>query len=240
LVGATATLALTLLPGTAAAVPDATTPEQAAQLVADASQQLEVVSEQVNTAREELKTQQAAVDAAEKAAAQAQDQLHTLDGQIRQIARSAYTSDGLTQLDVLLTSDSAEDFLSQLGTLDAIAGHTSDVLETASDAADRADEAQAQAKAAAEDAQQTLDDITAKQDELERRKADYQQQYDALSRPQQRQVSRLHAGEAAPAPAPTVVAVSGSAGAAVSTALAQVGDPYVWGAAGRTRSTARA
>ena len=52
LVGATATLALTLLPATAAALPEeAQTPEQAAALVAQASHQLEVVSEQVEIAR---------------------------------------------------------------------------------------------------------------------------------------------------------------------------------------------
>jgi cell wall-associated NlpC family hydrolase len=235
LVGASASLALTLLPGTAAADPEeATTPQQAARLVAQSSHELEVVSEQVNTAREELEEQQAAADAAEKSAAEAQDELDALDAQIRQIARSAYTSDGLTQLDVLLTSDSAEDFLSQLGTLDAIAGHTSDVVADVSAAAERAERAQATAERAADEAQQTLDEITAKEDELERRIADYQRQYDELSRPQQQEVSRLHAGEAAPAPpAPAVVAAaSGAAQAAVNTALAQVGDPYVWGAAG--------
>ena len=58
LLSATTALTLTLLPGTAAAEPGrATTPAQAAQLVADASHQLEVVQEQVNTAREELDEQ---------------------------------------------------------------------------------------------------------------------------------------------------------------------------------------
>jgi hypothetical protein len=81
LLGATATLALTLVPGTALAAPErATTPEQAAQLVADASHQLEVVTEQVNEAREKLTQQQAAADAAAKAADDAQGQLDALDG----------------------------------------------------------------------------------------------------------------------------------------------------------------
>jgi cell wall-associated NlpC family hydrolase len=231
LVGATATLALTLLPGTATALPEeATTPEQAARLVAEASHELEVVSEQVNTAREELKQQQAAVGAAERSAARAESQLDALDDQIRQIARSAYTGDGMSELDILLTSDSAEDFVSQLGTLDAIAGHTSDVVDEVSAAADQAERARARAESATEEAQETLDEITAQQDELERRIADYERQYDALTRAQQQRVSQLHAGEAAPAP--LSVPASGAAGAAVNAALAQVGDPYVWGAGG--------
>ena len=54
-----------------------------------------------------------------------QAQLAALDGQIRQLARTAYTERGaLTHLDVLLTSDSADELLHQMGTLDAIAGHT--------------------------------------------------------------------------------------------------------------------
>src|SRR3954452_10113516 len=96
LVGAAAALTVTALPGSAAAAPSAA---ETAQLVADASHQLEVVTEQVNEAKVQLDRQQAAVTAADQAAAAAQAQLDAFDGQIRQIARSAYTgdaNDGLT------------------------------------------------------------------------------------------------------------------------------------------------
>jgi cell wall-associated NlpC family hydrolase len=233
LVGAAAALTLGLLPGTAAAVPgeEAGNPEQAAQRVAEASHQLEIVTEQVNAAREELKRQQSAVDAADDTAAEAQDQLDALDGQIREIARTAYTSDGLSQLDVLLTSDSVDDFVSQLGTLDAIAGHTNDVVAEVAVAAERARHAQEAADAAAEEAQATLDEITAKQADLEQQIADYRRQYDALTREQQNLANQAHAGAAVAVPA--VAAAAGPAAqAAVNTALAKVGDPYVWGAGG--------
>jgi cell wall-associated NlpC family hydrolase len=233
-VGATAALTVMLLPGTAAADPTrATSPEQAAQLVADASHQLEVVQEQVNSAREALTQQQAAADAAHQAADQAQQQLDELDGQIRQIARSAYTTGGnqLVGLDVMLTSDSADEFISQLGTLNAIAGHTNQVVEEVSQAAEAAGAARDKADKAAAEAQQSLQDIQAQQTDLEKQIADYQRQYAALSAPQQAQVTRSHGGDAlttvAAAPAPT-----SAAQVAVNTALAQVGDPYVWGAAG--------
>ena len=109
---ATATLALTLLPGTAAADPEeATSAAQAAQLVARAAHDLEVVTEQVNEARETLAQQQAAVQSADRAAAGTQAQLDALDGHIRQVARAAFTStsdgDGMTELDLLMTSGSA-------------------------------------------------------------------------------------------------------------------------------------
>jgi cell wall-associated NlpC family hydrolase len=236
LIGATSVaLTFTVLPGTAVAVPgEATTPEQATQMVADASHELEVVTEELNTAKVVLEEQQAAAAAAEQAAADAREQLGELDDQIRQIARSAYTSDGLTHLDVLLTSDSAEDLISQLGTLDAIAGHTSDVLADVSEAADAADAARAEADAAAAEAQETVVGIAAQQAELEEQIDDYQAQYDALTAAQQEEVVAAHVGEAvAPAAVPTTVVAAGPAAqVAVNTALAQVGDPYVWGAGG--------
>ena len=263
LLGATAGLTIGLLPGTALADPSrATTPQQAAQLVADASHQLEIVTEQVNTARVELEQQQAAAAAADKAATDTKAQLDALDGQIREIARSAYTGgdNHFATLDVLLTSSSADDFIAQLGTLNAIAGHTNDVVIQVSDAAKAAQQAREQANQTAKAAQQKLDDVSAQQGDLESQIADYQRQYNALSAAQQQQVTQAHAGNTAAAPAetpapaeraapaetpapavaaapavtaaPAVAGGSGAAQAAVRTALAQVGDPYVWGAAG--------
>jgi cell wall-associated NlpC family hydrolase len=228
-------LTVGLLPGTASADPTrATSPEQAAQLVSDASRQLEAVSEQVNTANAELDRQRAAVDTADRAAAAAQSQLDALDGQMREIARSAYTRGGddhFTTLNVLMTSGSADEFVAQLGTLNAIAGHTVDVVAQVSEVAAAAEQARAQAAAARDQAQRTLDEVTAQQADLESQIADYQRQYAALTAPQQAVVSRVQGGEDA-APASRVVAGSGPAQAAVDTALAQVGDSYVWGATG--------
>jgi cell wall-associated NlpC family hydrolase len=233
LLGATAALTLTVLPGTAAAVPgEATTAAEAAQRVAEAEHRLEVVTEQLNEAKVQLDRQHAAVADAERAAADAQAQLGALDGQIRQLARSAYTSEGLSHLDVLLTSDSADDLLHQMGTLDAIAGHTSDSLAEVAVASEQAESAQAAADAAQAEAQRSVDEIAAQQEDLEAQIADFQQQYAALSAPQQEEVSRAHGGSVAQAAPSSVVAPSAAAQVAVDTALAQVGDAYVWGAGG--------
>ncbi|MGY1813137.1 NlpC/P60 family protein [Blastococcus sp. SYSU D00820] len=231
--GTTAALTLTFLPGTAAADPEqAGSAAEAAQLVADASHQLEVVSEQVNEAREQLAAQQAAAEAARQAVADAEAQLGELDGQIRQVARSAYTSSSdMATLDLLMTSESAEDFVASLATLDQIAGHTTAVLADVSEAAEAAEQAQADADAAEAEAEQTLDDLTAQEQQLQDDIAEYQAQYDRLSAPQQAAVVAAHAGESVPVVAP-VAAASGAAQVAVDTALAQVGDPYVWGAGG--------
>ncbi|WP_448613198.1 C40 family peptidase [Modestobacter sp. URMC 112] len=252
LLAAATGIGLALLPGTAGATPqppatEASTPEEATRLVTEADHELETVSEQANEARVVLGEQQAAAAAAGEALTAAQAQRAALDAQMRQVARSAFTGQNLSRFNALMTSDSAEDFLAQVGTLDAIAGHTDDVLAQVSAAAATAEQAKAAADAAAGTAQQTLDEVTARQAELQGRIADYQAQYAALTAAQQEQVNRAHAGTALPAPGqerapgnaravapPTgpVTAPSAAAQAAVDTALAQIGDPYVWAAGG--------
>ena len=232
LIGATAAITVSVLPGTASAVPDrATTPEQAIQLASEADHELEVVTEQLNEAKVVLERQQADVAAAEQAAAEAQQRLDALDGQIRQLARSAYTGDTFSELDVMLSSGSAEEFVDQLGTLDAIAGHTNDLVTEIAVVSENAATAKAAADKATAEAQAAVDSISAQQAELKKKIEDYQRQYAALTAPQQEQVSRAHAGAAVAVPS-GVIAPSQAAQVAVDTALAQVGDPYVWGAGG--------
>jgi cell wall-associated NlpC family hydrolase len=233
LIGATTALTLTALPGTAGAVPgDATSPAQVAEQVAEAEHQLEIVTEQLNEAKVLLEQQQTAVREAEQAAADAEVRLGALDGQIRQLARTAYTSDSLSELDVMLTSDSAEEFVSQLGTLDAIAGHTNNLLAEVAVASEEAAATKAAAEQARAEAQKAVDEIAGQQEDLEAQIADFQEQYAALTAPQREVVAQAHGGATAAAVPSGVVAPNGAAQVAVDTALAQVGDPYVWGAGG--------
>jgi cell wall-associated NlpC family hydrolase len=247
LLGAATALTVTVLPGTAVAEPGpaASSAAEAARFVADASHELEVVSEQLNEAKVELDRQRLEVDRAGLVALDAAQQRAALDGRIRQLARSAYTQGGnpLTrQLDVLLSSRSPDQLVSQMGTLDAIAGRTNASVSEVADAGERADATRADAQKAQEAAERTVADIEARQHDLEARIADYQRQYAALDAAQRAVVERAH-GDSQPvrasrsaervapvssgAPAP-----SGAAQTAVDTALAQVGDRYVYGASG--------
>jgi cell wall-associated NlpC family hydrolase len=233
LLAAAASLGLTCLPGTAAATPgtQATTTAEATQLVADAQHHLEVVTEQVNEAQVTLQQQQAAADTAGAAVTAAQAQLADLDEQMRQVARSAFTGENLSRFNALMTSGSADEFLAQVNTLDAIAGHVNEILEQVSAAATAAAEAKTAADTATAAARATLDDVTAQQADLQSQIAEYKAQYDRLSAAQKVEVNAAHAGpvltQAADVPAPTQAAQ-----VAVDTALAQLGDPYVWGAGG--------
>ncbi len=231
-----ASLTLAVLPGDAAAapgaqVPEATSPEQATQLAADATHELEVVTEQFNEAQETLEQQRAAADAAARTVAEAQARLAALDEQVRRVARSAFTGENLSRFNALMTSGSPDEFLSQVTTLDSIAGHTDEILSQVTAAATAAAQAQSQAEAAAAAAEQTLQDVATRQRDLTARVDDYQAQYDALTVVQQQEVVEEHAGPVLEAPA-EVVATSSSAPVAVDTAMAQLGDPYVWAAGG--------
>ena len=193
----------------------------------------------MNTAQVLLARQKEAVAKADLAVAGAQARLDSMSGQIRRFARSAYTSGGVdvSQLNVLMTSSSADQFVSQLGTLDAIAGHTNSVVIDIAHASKAAATARARAAAAAGQAQRTLTEITAQQKVLQSKIADYRRQYAALTAPQRAMVAASSGAALTTTARPVLSAVasgpaSGSARAAVNTALAQVGKPYVWGASG--------
>lgn len=231
-----ASLTLAVLPGDAAAAPgdqatEATSPEQATQLAADATHELEVVTEQFNEAQETLEQQQAGAAAAAQTVAEAQARLAAMDEQVRRVARSAFTGEHLSRFNALMTSGSPDEFVSQVTTLDSIAGHTNDVLAQVTAAATAAAQAQAEAEAAAAAAEQTLQDVATRQRELTSRIGEYQEQHDALTVVQQEEVAEEHAGPVLEAPV-EVVATSSSAQVAVDTAMAQLGDPYVWAAGG--------
>jgi cell wall-associated NlpC family hydrolase len=256
LVAVAASLAVAVLPGSASAAPGgattrATTPEQATQLVTGAQHELEANMEALNEAKEVLAQQQAQADAAAEAGEEAEARRAALDTQMRQVARSAFRGENLSRLNALMTSGSADEFLSQVTTLDALAGHTSDVLAEADAAAAAAAQAKAEAEAAVAAARQTMDQVTSDQAALDDRIADYRSQFQALSAAQQQEVVEEHAGPVLDAPAKTTsrsmtsttatptatptataTATNDAAQTAVDTALAQLGDPYVWGAGG--------
>jgi cell wall-associated NlpC family hydrolase len=230
-----------LAPLPAYAAPDrATSAEEAAALVAARAHDLEVVTEKFNDAREELKAKQADAAAAEAQVQAAEAVVATARGQVREVARSAYTGESLGTLQAMLSSESADELLDRLGTLDTIAGRNNELLSTAQEATEQATAAKATAEKAASAAQALVDQVAAQQHDLNTQIADYQAQYDRLNAAE-KQASRAQAerhgsgdggGSDTAAPAGSVVAGSAAAQKAVDTALAQVGDPYVWAASG--------
>ena len=223
-----------LMPTTGAAAPgDPGTADEAASMVAERGHQLEILTEEFNEARERLSAQQAAATAAAAEVADAETQLAALSDQLAVVAETAYTGSGLTSLQAFMMSSSPEEFLDRVALLDTVAGHHNDVMDRVTAARAAAEDARLAADRAAAEAQQQVDAVAAQQSGLEAEVADYQAQYNALTADDREAADVAHGGQSLEAPpADTVVANSEAAQIAVDTAYAQLGDPYVWAAAG--------
>ncbi|WP_369139266.1 C40 family peptidase [Modestobacter versicolor] len=257
-----------LAPLPAAAAPEqVATSQEAAALVAERAHQLEVVTEQFNDARESLKSAQAAAEEAGAEAAAAEATVTAARSHVVEVARSAYTGESLSTLQAMLSSDSADELLDRVGTLDTIADHNNELLAAAQQATADAEAAQAAAARSATDAQAQVDQVTAQQADLNAQIAEYQAQYDRLSAQEKEAAlaaaAAAHAAEsaaaasaaaertpaasradrpaagrtgtsapAAPAAPAAPVAGSSAGATAVNAAMAQLGKPYVWAAAG--------
>jgi peptidoglycan DL-endopeptidase CwlO len=146
-----------LAPAPAAA--DPTNAAQARALVEEAAQQLTAIDEQVHEAELIVAAQQAtAADAAAQAAV-AQEALAVYTPRIRAIAQSAFTAENQSRVAAFLTSDSADELVQQMTTLDLIADHTNSVIVEVAAAQTAAQQAQAAADQAAANAQAGLDQL---------------------------------------------------------------------------------
>jgi len=212
-----------------------TTSEEAQQSWLDSSHRAEALNDQVLTAQE---TEQAATSAAaaagdqvtqsKQAVADAQGRAATADAaaasyqeKLNAFANASFRGARMDQLSVLLTADSADDYLDQVSSLDRVAADTQQTLDealaaktAAQQAKADADAAQATAEKAKSDAdaaqvaaQQASADVTARKGALDAEAAHYRQLADSLSE-QERQAATAAAEQAnaaanaAAAPAP--------------------------------------
>ena len=227
---ATATVAVLLTPATASAAPASA--DEAQRLVAETSRQLATLDEQVHEAELTVAAQQqAAADAAARAS-QAEAVLAGYGPQLAAIAQSAGTTQ--SRMAAFLTSDSAADVVQQMTTLDLIAAHTEGLLAEVSIAQRAAEQARADADATAAQATASLAELQRQRAEVQARQQQYESDYASLSAAEQAAVRTAVAGPALTADVGAVVAAapSGDVGAVLEAALAQVGDPYVWGGTG--------
>src|SRR3954449_1289517 len=208
---------IALVPQVASAAPDApATAQEAAALMAARAHDLEVVTEQFNTARDELAGQQAAAQSAADALAKAQADLATAQTQVRGIARSAFTGDGLNGFSAMMTSDNADEFVDRMSTLQMVAGHQNEILDQVAAANQTAAQAQADAAQSAAAAQASYDKVAAQQADLQSQVNQYQADFNRLSATEQRAATELAGGtdrasrddRAAPLPSGPIVANS--------------------------------
>lgn len=221
-----------LSPSPAAAAP--ANAAEASTLVQEAAQQLTLIDGQVHEAEVAVAAQQEAAKAAAEEAAAARAALAVYEPRLRAIAQSGYTGKSQSPLAAFLTSDSADELVQQMTTLDMIAHHTNGILAEVAAAQAVAAQAQADADAAAATAEAGLTQLEAQQAEVQKKVDDYQAEFARLSAAEQATVTAALAGPTlrAPSAGSLPLAPSEAAGIAVRTALAQVGDPYVWGKSG--------
>ena len=215
------------------AVPGPSTPTTCAetrrQFVAN-GEAAEKVAEQLNDARVARAKMQKAYAVADKRARAIKAQYGELASDFKKIVSGELKSAPAGQFAVFFSSRSPKDFADQMALMDYIAGRKGEKIDTLGTVRAAAIKAQADAQAKLAARVKVEKQISAKVADLRKRGT---QLTGLMSRlcagddPTQtalrgsRDVARLPIGPA-----------SGGAEKAVQTALAQIGDPYVWGAAG--------
>jgi cell wall-associated NlpC family hydrolase len=219
-----------LAPPTASAAPS--TSAQAGRLVEAAAQQLTLIDEQVRQAELLVAAQQRAAEAAAQKAVVARAALAGFEPQMRAIAQTS----GKTQsrMAAFLTSGSATQLVQQMATLDMIAAHTETVIAKVAAAQDVARRTQAEADQLAATAQAGLAQLKTQQAAAQEKITAYRADFARLTSAEQAAVTTAIAGPkvAAPSLRDLPLAPGSAAAVAVKAALAQLGDPYVWGATG--------
>ena len=224
--------AAVLAPSTASAEPG--TAAEAMQQVQKAAQELTVIDEQVKAAEITVAEYQAAAQTAAAEAAGAQVAVDAYEPILRAIATSGYTGENQSRMAAFLTSDSASELVQQMTTLDMIAVHTNEIIAQVSVLQDAAAAAEAEAASAAATAEQALAELEGQQAEVQKRVDQYEADFARLTAEERAAVTTAIAGPTLDVPqvADLPLAPGSAAAVAIETALAQVGDPYVWGATG--------
>ena len=222
--GALAPTAASATPGTAA---------EAAELVEQNAQRLTVLDEQVHEAALIVERQQEEARAAAAAAAEAQAAMTALEPQLTAIAETGFTG-RQSRVAAFLTSESADDLVQQMTTLDVIAAHTETVVAEVDAAQDRAEAAEQEAARATAQAEAGLAELEEQKAALQAEAEEHEATFARLSAEEQAQVTLSLAGPTLDAPdtAELPVAPGSAAATAISVALSKVGAPYVWGASG--------
>ncbi|WP_020497945.1 C40 family peptidase [Sciscionella marina] len=235
---ATTVLSTTLVAGTSASA-DPQQPGDAAGKLRELAKRAEVVTEQVKQAKEnyaahqdELRRAKADTAAAENTVAQARQRQEALRGKVDRLSASAYEGTPLSNVSVLMTSETPRALLDRASALNVLADDKKSAFDAFSAATSAAEDGQRQASAARDRATNAVTEAGKQRARLVARKkamdaeiAKVRSQYDSLS-------SAQRADYAGPDSDVGPLAGSGAAIAAVNAALGKQGSPYVFGAKG--------
>ncbi|KOV85486.1 glycoside hydrolase [Nocardia sp. NRRL S-836] len=146
-------------------------------------------------------------------------------GQVDLLTEASFQGARFTNLSALLTSSSQQDFLQRMQALTILAADNNEALARLDATLTTAARARSSAASAAEAATKLLSDVAQRKAAMDEQVATARAKYRSLSAPQQATLAAKGDTSSVPVPA-------GAAGAALNFALAQRGEPYVFGSNG--------
>ena len=194
------------------------------------SDDAEKVAEKLNDARVARTRMQKAYAVADKRARTANAQYGALAGDFRRIVSGELKNAPAGQVAVFFTSRSPKDFADQMALMDYVAGKKGQKIDQLATVKAAAAKAQADAQAKLTARLKVERSIAARAADLKKRGSELtalQTRLCPADDPVTQAVRASRGVERLP-----IGPASGAAQKAVATALAQIGDPYVWGAAG--------
>jgi cell wall-associated NlpC family hydrolase len=214
--------------------------------------QAEQASERYNTIRARMGSARKQLGALRDRAARQAEETEQLHGQVEQLVLAQVSGAGLGGTADLILSDDADDFLASMSAMRSYSEQAAGLLDTYEDA-------ERTLAAREQRSQDQLDRIVAAKEQMAREQTEIENKADAAeellgeleaearaearaqARADERAAARAaettsRSGARPPVPeatdSPSAAPASGAAAVAVRTALAQVGDAYVYGAAG--------
>jgi cell wall-associated NlpC family hydrolase len=231
-VGAAVTVAPTLASAAPHQEPSVTSVQkQLGQLALKNTQ----VVEKYDHAQVAVQRREKAARTAQSAAVQAEAAYRTAHVKFAQIIQAQYESGSLGAAGALLSSSSDSNYLDRLDTLNMVSTHTAEVVTQVSDARNAASTSAKKAQDLLATAKSQRDALGKQRTAVQAQIKKYQTLLSTLNSAQQYAYQRAsNPSVAAPQVASLHLTSAGSAAArkAVEFALAQVGKPYVFGAAG--------
>ena len=195
----------------------------------------EQASERYNGVREDLGKSQARLKTLRAGLARQKDKVDLVRDQVATSVVAQSQGQSLSSTSQLLLTDDPDQFLSSLATVSAFNDQQSQMMAEFAAQAKRLDKRKESAQRKVAKISEAEAQLSAEKAEIDEKAGEAQELLDEL---EAEEAARLEAAQAptrsgsrAPVAAPSVPA-SGSAGAAVDFAMAQVGDAYVYGAAG--------
>jgi len=239
-----ATAVVAVVAGMAAtqAVADPALPPNASEALkkyTELTGQAEKLNEDHLRAQEDLKAKQAELDKANSdiASAQQSEDLAKADeekfrGHVDELTVASFQGARFTQLSALLVSDSQQDFLNRMSALGVLAADNAESLDKLSGATATADQARKGAQEAQGRATEAADAATKLVADIEQRKSDLDKQVEEARTQYTKLSSTDKTALGGQGDTSSINVPPGTAGTALEYALAQRGDPYVYGSNG--------